>query len=64
MPPRPLNNAAAAGARRALRDWTPDARDALAFVGLVLLGAGFWAVWQPLALIVPGAVLIYAAVIR
>ncbi|MGE0653299.1 MAG: hypothetical protein AB7P12_16380 [Alphaproteobacteria bacterium] len=39
-----------------------DARDAVLVAGLLLVGAGLWMVWLPLALVVPGAVLVYVAI--
>lgn len=38
-----------------------DTFDALGIIGLVLLAAGLWFVYWPLALIVPGAVLLGVA---
>lgn len=38
-----------------------DLRDVVAFVGLALLAAGLGQVWVPLALIVPGAIIIFVA---
>ena len=32
-------------------------REAVLLVGLLILAAGLWLVWEPLALIVPGAIL-------
>ena len=40
-----------------------DAYDAMGAVGLVLLAAGLYLIWPPLALAVPGAVLLTLAVL-
>lgn len=40
---------------------TFDVRDCTLMVGLCLMGGGLWLVWEPLALIVPGAVIVYVA---
>lgn len=36
--------------------------DLLGIMGLSMLGYGFWMAWEPLGLIVPGALLVSAAV--
>lgn len=38
-----------------------DVRDCTLMVGLCLLGGGLWLVWEPLAFIVPGLIIVYAA---
>lgn len=44
-----------------LSDWI-DRRDLVGLGGVILLGVGFWIVWQPLGLIVPGMVLSAVAI--
>lgn len=39
-----------------------EARDAVLGLALLLLAAGFWMIWSPLALIVPGAILALVAI--
>jgi len=36
----------------------PDLFDLMALAGLVMLGVGLWWIWPPLALVVPGALLL------
>jgi len=36
----------------------PDLFDLLALAGLVMLGVGLWWIWPPLALAIPGALLL------
>ncbi len=35
-----------------------DVYDALAMIGLILLGTGLWLVWPPVSLIVVGAIML------
>lgn len=41
-----------------------DVNDALAGAGLLLLGAGLWLYWPPLALMVVGGLLLGLALVR
>lgn len=37
-------------------------KDIVAIVGILMLGAGCWLAWPPLGLIVPGAIILIAAI--
>lgn len=42
----------------------PGLRDVLGLAGLLLVAAGLWRVWEPAALVVCGAILLYVALRR